>query len=295
MQEGRPSGTAHRVAMRRAAHQLYDAPLVFTDPLAIPVIGPEALQSLHNEPESERQSPRSQGMRAFMAVRSRFAEDELAASVERGVRQYVVLGAGLDTFAYRNPFPGLTVFEVDYPATQTWKRHRLEAAGLTPPPSMRFAPVDFEHQTLAEGLAAAGFQSQEPAFFSCLGVIPYLSRAAAMATLAYVASLPPGSGIAFDYGVPRERLKSDWDRAAFDELSSRVAAAGEPFHLYFAPEELESELRALGFHPVEDLDGAAINARYFAGRPDELQLRGSLGHLICARLAVQADAATPQS
>jgi methyltransferase (TIGR00027 family) len=286
MMEGRPSRTAQRVAMRRAAHQLCDVPLVFRDPLALSILGEEAAGKVRSETEEERLAPVARTMRAFMAVRSRFAEDELVAAVERGVRQYVVLGAGLDTFAYRNPHAELTVYEVDHPATQEWKRYRVERAGLageSMPASLRFAPVDFERETLADGLAASGFRTGEPAFFSWLGVIPYLTLAAAQATLAYIGGLAPGSAVAFDYAIPPDTL-NPMGRMAFDALAERVAKAGEPFQLFFTPEELARELRSAGFRKLEDLDSEAINVRYFAGRADGLHLRGRVGRLMCAQV-----------
>ncbi|MBT9332536.1 class I SAM-dependent methyltransferase [Paracidobacterium acidisoli] len=281
MQQGRASRTALRVAMRRAAHQLYDEPLVFHDPLALRVLGEEDAARVLSETEAERNTPWVRGMRAFMAVRSRFAEDELATAMLRGARQYVVLGAGLDTFACRNPHEDLMVFEVDHPATQAWKRCMIDAAGFQISHSVRFAPVDFERETLAEGLAAAGFCADKPAFFSWLGVIPYLTEAAAMATLACIAGLPQGSGVAFDYAMPRESLGAT-EQSTFDALAARVAAAGEPFRLFLTPEDMELSLRTAGFSAIEDLNSVAINERYFAERKDGLRIRGTMGHLVSA-------------
>ena len=149
MQEGKFSRTARRVAIRRAAHQLLDHPRVLDDPLALRIIGAEAAEELRSNPKEHHAFSRA--FRAFMAARSRYAEDELAGAVERGVRQYVVLGAGLDTFAYRNPHAGLRVFEVDHPATQAWKREQLSAAGIAIPAALTFVPVDFERQTSGGG------------------------------------------------------------------------------------------------------------------------------------------------
>src|SRR5215475_14796125 len=152
MKEGQPSATARRVAIRRAAHQLLDKPKVFDDPLALRIIGHESASALQNGSDQSESTRLGQYLRAFVAARSRYAEDELALAIERGVRQYVILGAGLDTFAYRNPYPerALRVFEVDHPATQVWKRARLKEVGVPLPVDLRFAPVDFEGQTLAE-------------------------------------------------------------------------------------------------------------------------------------------------
>ncbi|MGA9633267.1 MAG: SAM-dependent methyltransferase, partial [Candidatus Acidiferrales bacterium] len=226
----------------------------------------------------------SRALRAFMAARSRYAEDELARAIARGAAQYVVLGAGLDTFGYRNPHAegGLRVFEVDYPATQEWKRRQLEATEIEIPASVTFAPVDFERQTLADGLRAAGFDREKPAFFSWLGVTMYLSDEAIASTLGFVASLPPGGGIVFDYVVPRESL-SLIERMALDALSRRVDAAGEPFRTFFDPKVLGERLIGIGFRSVEDLGGDEINARYFKGRADGLRV-GNVGRLLSATL-----------
>ena len=177
MKENRPSATAQRAAMRRAAHQLLDDPKVFDDPLALSIIGREDESALRADPRQFEASPLSPYLRAFVAARSRRAEDELASAVRRGVHQYVIVGAGLDTFAYRNPYPQgvLHVYEVDHPATQTWKRARLEEAGIALPGDLTFAPVDFDTQTLEEGLRGAGYDHGKGAFFSWLGVTEYLS------------------------------------------------------------------------------------------------------------------------
>ncbi len=191
MKQGRFSRTAYKVALRRAAHQLFDQPKVLDDPLAVPIVGAEAAEKLRASPK-ERNHPVARAFRAFMVARSRYAEDQLAQAVERGVRQYVVLGAGLDTFAYRNHYAQLRVFEVDHPATQAWKLEQLQTAGIAIPASLKFVPVDFEQQTLADGLEKGGFESGSPAFFSWLGVTPYLTRESCMATLRFIAQMPAG-------------------------------------------------------------------------------------------------------
>ncbi|HEX4037800.1 MAG TPA: class I SAM-dependent methyltransferase [Acidobacteriaceae bacterium] len=284
MRQNRRSATAERVAMRRAAHQLYDRPLIFEDPLALRILSDESAERVRTQSEEETHTPWVRGFRAFMAARSRFAEEELAASYTQGIRQYVVLGAGLDTFAYRNPWPDLRVFEVDHPATQAWKRERLLHAGIAIPDSLRFAPVDFEHGTLAAGLDAAGLRTAEPAFFSWLGVVPYLTQEAALATLHSIAGLPGGSGVVFDYCIPREQM-SEMTRRFFDALAERVARAGEPFQLFLDPETLSRELRALGFARIEDLDSAAIRARWLGADAQQPSLHGGSGRMVCARLA----------
>jgi len=266
MEPGRASRTALRVALRRAVHQVLDQPPVLRDPIAVPLLGSEFRFDAEREAH-----PIARAFRAFMAARSRFAEDQLAAAVEKGIAQYVILGAGLDTFAYRNPFPSLRVFEVDFPATQDGKRVLLAEAGIALPESLTFVALDFEHQTLAEGLAGAGFDATRPAFFAWLGVVPYLTLEAFRATTKTMAQLPAGTGLCFDFGVSPESL-GPAHRKAFDALAARVAAAGEPFRLFFEQDELELELRAAGFHQVQLHTADRLNELYFAGRGDGLRL-----------------------
>jgi methyltransferase (TIGR00027 family) len=273
-----------RVAMRRAAHQILDHPKILDDPIALPIIGREAAAKLEAE-RSRHQSGVARNLRAFLVVRSRFAEDELARSMGCGVNQFVILGAGLDTFAYRNHHgdSALRIFEVDYPATQEWKRQQLAAAGIAIPPSVTYASVDFERQTLAEGLKLAGFDTSKAAFFSWLGVTMYLTEDAVMNTFGFIASTPAGGGVVFDYAVPRSSL--NWiGRVALDALSHRVAAAGEPFRTFFDPAALAERLQRIGFSHVADLDAGEINARYFKDRADQLRVTGSVGHLMSAEV-----------
>jgi methyltransferase (TIGR00027 family) len=278
MNEGRPSRTAQRVAVRRAAHQLLDRPLVFEDSYALKIIGPDAAAATTAKAEGQVSS----SFRAFMAVRSRYAEDELANAVARGVRQYVVLGAGLDTFAWRNPFAGLRVFEVDFPATQHWKRQRLANVGMGEPQSLTFAPVDFESQTLADGLSRAGFRADQPAYFSWLGVTMYLTAEAFNATAGFIGTLPPGGGVTFDYALARSEL-GVFERIALDHLGRKVAAMGEPFQLFFKPAELASLMGRLGFEGLEDVGTHELNTRYLQNRQDKLHLRSGIGRLMRAR------------
>jgi methyltransferase (TIGR00027 family) len=277
METGKASKTALRVAIRRAAHQLMEQPRILEDPVAVRLIGPEYARDL------ERASHKvARDFRSFMAVRSRYTEDRLAEAASRGVAQYMILGAGLDTFAYRNPFPTLRIFEVDFPATQEWKRTMLDAAAIEVPGGVTFVPLDFEHKTLAAGLAEAGFDRSAPAFFGWLGVVPYLTLAAFRATLDTIAKLPAGSGVSFDYAVAPETL-SPVGRTAFDALAGRVAAAGEPFQLFFTPQTMESELRRAGFHRIEQLDSDHLNEIYFKNRVDGLKLSAvKLGVLVTA-------------
>ncbi|HXY98225.1 MAG TPA: class I SAM-dependent methyltransferase [Steroidobacteraceae bacterium] len=277
-----PSLTAWRVALSRAAHQVLDRPPVLDDPIALAIVGERGVAQIRVA-ALRYNLPPARYLRAFLVARSRVAEEALADSVRRGVRQYVVLGAGLDTFAHRNPFPAaeLRVFEVDHPATQAWKRRQLAAASLAPPESLTFVPVDFESQALPERLESAGFRAGEPAFFSWLGVTMYLERATVLGTLAFVARLPEGSGVVFDYAVPPATL-GPVRRMLQRALMRRVAVAGEPWKSFFDPRELADELRALGFRQLEDLGPEALNARYFGERADALRV-GGLGRVMSAR------------
>ncbi len=266
MQTGRASRTALRVAIRRAAHQLMEQPRILEDPIVLRLLGPGFERDLERASHSV-----ARDFRAFMAVRSRYAEDQLAEAVTAGVAQYVLLGAGLDTFAYRNPFPHLRVYEVDFPATQEWKRGMLAEAAVAVPENTVFVPLDFEHRTLADGLAGAGFDFNAPAFCGWLGVVPYLTLDAFRATLATIGRLPAGSGVCFDYALDPETL-TPLRRTVFDALAERVARAGEPFRTFFTPDELESELQRAGFHRVHQIDTGGLNDLYFRDRADGLRL-----------------------
>lgn len=282
MQENEPSRTARRVAIRRAAHQILDTPLIFEDPLALKIIGASSEAALQSDPKRAEGSPFATYLRAFIVARSRFTEDVLQAEVAQGVGQYVVLGAGLDTFAYRNPYPNLKVFEVDYPATQAWKRELLNQAAIPIPQSLTFVPLDFETNSLTDTLGAAKLNLEAPTFFSWLGVTPYLSPNAIESTLRLVGSLAQGSGIVFDYAVSPATL-TDRQKVAFNYMSDKVARAGEPWRTFFEPALLVDDLHRYGFNHVEDLDGVEINSRYFSRRLDGFMV-GNLSHLLVARV-----------
>lgn len=278
----RPSLTAHRVALSRAAHQIFDRPPVLEDPVALAIVGEAGVAQIRAA-ALRYHLPPARYLRAFLVARSRIAEEALAEAVRRSVRQYVVLGAGLDTFAYRNPYSAtqLRVFEVDHPATQAWKRRQLAAARLALPDSLSFVSVDFEGETLPERLSGAGFRATEPAFFSWLGVTMYLTRTAVLEVLGYVAGLAAGSGIVFDYVVPPAQLTL-MRRVVVRAVSGAVAAAGEPWKSFFEPRELGVELRSLGFRQLEDLGPAQLNARFFSQRADRLRV-GGVGRVMSAR------------
>ena len=222
MKAGRASRTAQSAAILRAEHQLFDFPHVFDDPIAPWIVGPRGAASIACRGWSAF-LPGPRAMRAFIAARSRYAEDQLARAIAGGTAQYVVLGAGLDTFAYRNPYADSTlrVFEVDHPDTQAWKRRRLASTTLPVPYPVTFAPVDFGRQALEAELEKAGFDLAEPTFFSWLGVTPYLPNEIVMATFARIHSLCPQNAIAFDYALPRDALP-EVEAMAFDALGARV-------------------------------------------------------------------------
>lgn len=266
METGQISRTALGVAIRRAVHQLLEDPTVLNDPIAIPILG------RHFQLNREQQThPYHRTFRAFITGRSRLAEDQLAAAVQSGVTQYVLLGAGLDTFAYRNPWANLHVFEMDFPATQLWKRSLLRDAKILEPATLTFVSLDFEHHTLRESLVEAGFDFTRPAFFAWLGVVPFLTLKAFRGTLDLVAAMPAGSGLVFDYGLSDEELSPRRQKVRA-ELAARVAAVGEPFQLYFRVAQLENELKSAGFGKIEQIDSDEMNRRYFADRADNFGL-----------------------
>src|SRR5579864_452871 len=205
MRDGQPSQTARTAAAHRAIHQKLEGGAIFKDPFALRILDQETAATLDGI-AADDSIPRRR-MRLLIAARSRFSEDTMANCIASGTRQVVVLGAGLDTFALRNPYAdlGVRVFEVDYPATQVWKRDRLRAAGLAEPPSLAFAPVNFERESLAEGLTRAGFMLDQPAFFQWLGVVTYLTKDAVLSTLKFISEVPQAA-VVFEYSEPLQNL-----------------------------------------------------------------------------------------
>jgi methyltransferase (TIGR00027 family) len=281
MRENIPSKTALRVALRRAAHQLLDDAKVLEDPLAVQVVG-DAAAEIRSNP-GRHNSRIAKSFRAFLVARSRFAGDQLAEGIARGITQYLILGAGLDTSAYRLPATnsGIAIFEVDHPATQTWKLQRLNAAAIAIAENVHHVPLNFERQRMDEELAKAGFRIDRKTFVSWLGVVPYLTRETAASTLQFLGSLPPGSGVVFDYAVSKSSLGLV-ERIFLEALAWRVAKAGEPFRLFFEPSELEQFLRERGFCRIEQLAAREINERYFRNRPDNLRAAGGAGRIVAA-------------
>jgi methyltransferase (TIGR00027 family) len=275
MQEGEVSGTALRVAVQRAAHQLFDVPLVFEDSLAVAILGTAGEAKLGLE-AAEFRTPFALGLRSVVVGRTRYCDDRLADALARGVRQVVVLGAGLDTLAYRKVVPADgRIFEVDSPATQAWKRQLLDAAGIAAPASLTFIPLDFDGATLTDGLRRGKVDLAQPIFFSWLGVTYYLSAETVLAMLREVSGLAPGSEIVFDYFEPAQNYRAE-ERPGFTQMRDEVAVTGEPWKCYFEPADMAGHLRRRGFAAVDDLGSAALASRYFAGRADGLVPSGPM-------------------
>ena len=257
------SRTALGTAYQRAAHQLLDAPpLLLDDPLAVKLLGPTAVQRITDSEQSYR-TPLRRGLRAHVLLRSRYTEDRLASAVQRGVTQYILLGAGLDTFAFRQPDWAhcLRIVEVDHAGTQAWKKRMLEAAGITVPGNVQFASIDFEHESLCEGLLRQQIPLDQLSFFSWLGVTMYLKEEAIDSVLSSVAAFPAGSEIVLTFAV---------QGATPSVLGERAANLGEPWMSYFEPDALETKLHLAGFSSVEFLSRQTAEEQYFRPRPPDL-------------------------
>lgn len=297
MKTGVRSATADFAALMRAAHFLFDdEPKILEDSLALRLGGlgsAEELQQVVAKIANELAArlPGASGeslmrdTRAAISVRSRIAEDRLREAIAQGVLQYVVLGAGLDSSAYRlaQDLKGVRIFEVDFPATQEWKRARLQELAIPEAENLHFVAIDFEHEGLLDRLVAAGFDPDRPAFFSWMGVVWYLSESSFYATLKAVASAAPGSEISFEYPVSADFVQPQ-DRPLAEMIRMLGAARGEPVGPGFDPVALVAAVRELGFDTVTDLSYGDIQARYFDGRADRLRMPG-IGHFMMASRA----------
>lgn len=261
-----PSRTAWRAALARARHQVLDGGRVLSDPLAVRIVGPQAL----DDAATPREGRVGRAMRLPIAARSRIAEDTLARAVAaQQVRQYVLLGAGLDTFAYRNPWMdlGVRVFEVDHPATQRWKHERLAAAGIAVPDGVRYVALDFARDDIVARLLDAGYEPERPAVFAWLGVVIYLTRAQFTATLCALRRLAaPGSRVVFDF----VRRPSGFDlaqRLMLRLLGRRYARLGEPWRGPLSAQDIGAAAAEAGFAAVELVDPRRIVDTMAGGAP----------------------------
>ncbi|HVV52213.1 MAG TPA: class I SAM-dependent methyltransferase [Polyangia bacterium] len=276
----KPDNTAVRVALWRALHlELDPPPHVLEDRIGLALAAPEAGWRARPDMDPER----TRSFRASIVARARFIEDLVVEQAGRGVGQYVILGAGLDSFAQRRPelASRLTVFEIDQPGTQAWKRRRLVELGLGVPAWLRLVPVDFEAgDAWPARLAAAGFHAGRPAVVASTGVSMYLTRDAVAAMLRQVAALAPGSTLAMTFILPFE-LAAPEERAGMEAARKGAAASGTPFLSFFTPPEMLALAREAGFKQVQHVSGVALAQRYFSGRPDLLR-PGSAEELLLA-------------
>ena len=258
MKPDQPSRTALLIARQRAAHQVLDRGSILHDPFAMKILREDEKDVL----QFANKHPLASIGRLFSTARSRIAEDALSDAVERGVRQIVILGAGLDTFALRNPHGALEIriYEVDHLATQAWKRERLAEAQIELPPSLILVPVDFERDDLGEKLVAAGFQQNSPTFFTWLGVVPYLTQEAIARTLDYISSIP-NSEVVFDYMEPPEAFSEEL-RQIEKARAEQLAKIGERSDTRFDPAAIAEILRSHGFSDIEDISFQEIASRF---------------------------------
>ena len=278
MKPNEPSRTALIPARQRAAHQLLDHGSILCDPFAMKILGEDEREVL----QFANQHPLASLGRLATTARSRIAEDALSGAVERGIRQAVILGAGLDTFALRNPHRALElrIYEVDHPATQAWKRERLAEAQIAVPPWLIFVPVDFEREDVREKLAAAGLQQNLPAFFTWLGVVPYLTQEAIGRTLDTMSAMR-GSEVVFDYMEPPE-ASSEEVRQIVTERTEELKKIDERWVSRFEPAGMAAMLRSHGFCAVEDISFEEMASRF--GRGIQGLASGHVGvHVVHAR------------
>jgi len=283
MPERNSSRTALGVAALRAVHQLLDGePKILYDPVAVRLLDAGALQQIRSNP-ARSDEPLIKGLRSHVVLRSRYAEERMAQAAQRGVRQCVILGAGFETFAYRQPdwARSLRLYEVDHRATQEDKRQRLQSAGIPIPANLEFVAIDFESVPLREGLQTSTLNFSEPAFFSCLGLLVYLSREATVAIFQLVAAFPAGSEIVFTFSTP-DSPNSGGDAESRIALANMANALGEPWQTHFEPQMLMRDLRALGFSAISFLSSEAADQIYFQCRNDGLRAPRRGG--ICAAI-----------
>jgi methyltransferase (TIGR00027 family) len=261
-----PSRTAVMTAVLRAHHREQPPPRVLDDWLALDLAGEQGQVLLANMQKTWGPDGMALGAR-WIAVRTRFVEDKVDEAVADRIHQYVLLGAGLDSFVYRRRdlHDKLRVFEVDHPETQEWKRRRLAELGIDTPPNLVFAPVNFETDTLGDGLSSANFDFDSPAIFSWIGVTMYLTRDAIEETLTTIGGACSGTRLVLTYDIPRHSL-GPAAQAHYDRVSTSAAALGEPFVSLFEPAEIEQVLHRFGFQVSSHFGPAEAVAMYFGGQ-----------------------------
>ncbi len=275
-----PDNTAVRVALWRALHVQVDAsPHVFEDEIGLALAGPDS--DWQKRPDM---SPFTRPFRASIVARARYVEDLLDEQAARGVAQYLIVGAGLDTFAQRRPelASRMRVFELDQPGPQEWKRQRLVDLGFGVPSFLRLVPVDFERgDAWLERLAASGFDAKQPTLVASPGVSMYLTKEAVAATLRRIAALAPGSTLVMSFMLPIELAQPDV-RPGIEAAARGARANGTPFRSFFTPDEMLSLARQAGFRDVKHVSAAALAERYFAGRADGLRPPNNSEELLVA-------------
>lgn len=266
-----PSRTLLPPAIRRAAHQLLDSPLIFDDPVAVGLV-PEAEAESIRADLSSHETMDSILLRSLFALRSRFTEDRLAAAAARSVRQYVMVGAGLETFPWRQPpfAKDMRIFMADHISSLVWTQTKFWERGLPKPANAFFVPLDIEQHQIAERLTEAGFDTHRPAFFSALGVTQYVERGATERLMKFVASLGAGSEIVLSY-VPDEKELDETDRDFARHSAQRAGDLGEEWKTCFVSSELVMRLETTGFSRITHLTPADAQLIYFAGRHDKLR------------------------
>jgi len=273
MSDRNASNTAYGTLFMRGVHQLLDAkPLILDDPAALTLLGEDDVHQIKNT-RDHHQVLEARALRTHVVLRSRFTEDRLTEAVGRGITQYVILGAGFDTFAYRQPVwaKALKIFEVDQPATQAQKQLRLQQANMSLPPNLSFAGIDFEHESLYDGLLHNRVSFTEPSFFSWLGVTMYLKENAIDAALRTIAQFPAKSEITFTFSQPQDTLSAQ-ESSFHASLSKIVSDTGEPFVSFFTPAAIKIKLHQAGFKTIAFLSKEEAEERYFRQRPADLYI-----------------------
>lgn len=268
---GHPSNTAFRAATLRAVHQLIDEePKILNDHIVLRLLDASTIDQIHLNP-NKFQTPRMKAIRSHIVLRSRYTEDRLAEAVDNGVQQYLMLGAGLDTFPYRQPnwARALRIFEVDHSASQRSKRERLALVGIEVPSNVELIACDFETTSLHDCLRKSSFDFRKPAFLSWLGVTMYLSTDAIDAVFRFVSSLPRSSEIVFTFASPASLTS--------EKIAASAAAHGEPWRTRFEPNALAQKLHGLGFSTVSFLSASEAETRYFRARHDGLHAPRKVG------------------